>query len=113
MDACDSLEDLNVGARALGVLPDCDYPEESLKLEPGDVIVLVADGITEARSEERGMFSKSEKLRFLAEEDAPPSESVDRLLEKTKEYGNGHLQDDVAIVALGLETPCVEVGCDG
>ena len=104
------VEELNVGARALGILPGCDYPEASLKLEPGDLIVFVTDGITEARSEERGMFGKSEMLRFLAEQDAAAPELVNLLLEKAREYGNGQLQDDVAIVALELEKSCVEVG---
>lgn len=85
----------------LGVLSGRNYPKESLELDPGNV--LVTNAITEARSEER----------FLAEEDAPPSELVDRLLEKAKEYGNGHLQDDVAIVALGLEKSGAEVRCIG
>lgn len=110
---CGSVEELSVGARALGVIPGCEYPEASLKLEPGDTIVLVTDGITEARSEERGMFGKSGLLQFLTEEGLSPLELVDRLLEKAKEYGNGHLQDDVAIVALGLETSYAKVGCSG
>lgn len=97
------VEELNVGGRVLGVLPGYDYPEESLALNKGDMIVLITDGITEARSKERGMFGKSKFLRYIAQEDAPPSQLVDRILNKALEYGNGQLQDDVAVVAIGLE----------
>jgi len=101
-----SLEELSVGAMALGVLPGCDYPEGCLELEPGDLVVLVTDGVTEARSEEHGMFDKCQMMEFLARQDASPPELVERLLQKAMEYGNGLLKDDVAIVALGLEKPC-------
>ncbi len=104
------MEEMSVGAMVLGILPDRDYPEGSLNLEPGDVVVLVTDGITEARSEEHGMFGKSEMLQFLVGEDSPPSVLVDRLLEKAREYGDGQLQDDAAIVVLGLETSYTKVG---
>jgi|GEM_PF-4073669 len=108
-----NVEEMSVGAIVLGILPGCNYPEESLELEPGDVVVLVTDGITEARSQERGMFGKAQMLRFLTEDDSHPSVLVDRLLAKAREYGDGQLQDDVAIVVLGLETSYMKVGSHG
>jgi PAS domain S-box-containing protein len=97
------VEELHVGAMLLGVAPNCDYPEATIGIDFGDVIVMVTDGITEARSPERGMFGKREMLRLLADEDNPPHELIDLLLEKAKEYGNGRLHDDVAILVLGFQ----------
>jgi len=43
-----SLEKLTVGGLLLGMLPDQEYAQQEVNLEPGDVIVLYTDGITEA-----------------------------------------------------------------
>jgi serine phosphatase RsbU (regulator of sigma subunit)/PAS domain-containing protein len=96
-----SVQELNLGGLALGVFPGYGYQEGSIGLDPGDVLVMVTDGITEARSAEQGMLGKSGLLDFLVAEKGSPSELVDRLLEKAREYCNGRLLDDVAIVALG------------
>lgn len=43
-----SMEYLKAGGLLLGMLPDQDYKQETVNLEPGDVVVLYTDGITEA-----------------------------------------------------------------
>jgi len=43
-----SLEKLETGGLILGMLPDQSYRQETVRLEPGDVVVLYTDGITEA-----------------------------------------------------------------
>jgi serine phosphatase RsbU (regulator of sigma subunit) len=43
-----TLERLTVGGLLLGMLPDQEYAQQVVQLDPGDVIVLYTDGITEA-----------------------------------------------------------------
>ncbi len=43
-----SLETLNAGGLLLGMLAHQNYKQESVKLDPGDVVILYTDGITEA-----------------------------------------------------------------
>jgi sigma-B regulation protein RsbU (phosphoserine phosphatase) len=39
---------LDVGGPPLGLVPEATYDEEHITLEPGDLVVLVSDGITDA-----------------------------------------------------------------
>jgi len=42
------IERLNAGGLLLGFMPDQQYAQQTVQLEPGEVIVLYTDGITEA-----------------------------------------------------------------
>lgn len=42
------IERLGVGGLLLGFLPDQEYKQQTMSIEPGDVVVLYTDGITEA-----------------------------------------------------------------
>jgi sigma-B regulation protein RsbU (phosphoserine phosphatase) len=48
----------------LGVLRDYEYANNEITLEPGDLLVLYTDGITEARDRHDQMFG-SDRLREL------------------------------------------------
>ncbi|HET7065941.1 MAG TPA: PP2C family protein-serine/threonine phosphatase, partial [Rudaea sp.] len=48
----------------LGVLRDYEYSNNEITLEPGDLLVLYTDGITEARDRHDRMFG-SDRLREL------------------------------------------------
>jgi serine phosphatase RsbU (regulator of sigma subunit) len=41
-------EELRTGGMAMGVLPDVDFEERSAEMEPGDVLILYTDGVTDA-----------------------------------------------------------------
>jgi sigma-B regulation protein RsbU (phosphoserine phosphatase) len=64
MGQVDSLE--AVGGPPLGVFTDTEYPQATLSLQPGDILVLYTDGITEAmdrRGEQFGLERLNEVLR--------------------------------------------------
>ncbi len=47
---CDNtLQLLDTGGLLLGVFPDVHYDETSVRLQPGDILVLYTDGVTESR----------------------------------------------------------------
>ena len=48
-----TMERLKDGGLVLGFLPDQKYKQQTTTLQPGDVLVLYTDGITEARSPEK------------------------------------------------------------
>lgn len=98
-----SVFELNAGGMPLGILPELAFPEWSFRLGRGDALVLFTDGITEARSETFGMLGKSALMEFVAGLNASLSDLADGLVEKAKEYGDGRLTDDVAIVVVGHE----------
>ncbi len=50
----------------VGLLPDARYEEESLKLEPGDTLVMFTDGVIEARNAADEEFGEERLLSGLA-----------------------------------------------
>lgn len=79
--------------------------EESL--EPGDVIALYTDGVTEARDPEQQFFGIDRLVDFLEREAAqgtPLPETVRRVCRRIMEYQNGVLQDDATVMLLHWTT---------
>jgi sigma-B regulation protein RsbU (phosphoserine phosphatase) len=64
-----AVEELGAGGLPLGLLPDATFRIERLQLEPGDLLCLYSDGITEATSpadEEYGLRRLSALLGTMA-----------------------------------------------
>lgn len=82
----------------LGIQEPENYQQAHFQLEEGDTLILSTDGITEAR---RGReFLESEGLTRLAVEGSQGSlkEMADTIIDGAKEFANGHLHDDAALV---------------
>lgn len=67
--ATDDVERLPSESTILGFLPSADYPSRQLDLEPGDVLLLYTDGVTEAVNEHAEMFGE-ERLETVLREAA-------------------------------------------
>lgn len=99
-----SVEYLEVGGRALGVFEGYEYREGTRILHPRDKVVIVTDGITEARQAGTEIFGLERPAAELASvRDASSDAIADRLLEAAREYAGGALRDDAAVVVFGLE----------
>lgn len=95
-----SVEELEGTDIALGVLCGNSYTEHSRDLVADDVVVMVTDGITEARPSPTLTFGKEGVVRYLSEHlEVPFSEIPSGLLEAARTHGGGRLQDDAAVVA--------------
>ncbi len=94
-----AVEELDSSSMVLGVLADCQYSEASYGTGPGDMVVIVTDGITEARSGV-SFFGKEGVLRYMSENREVALEDIPSgLLETARAFAGGQLRDDVAIVA--------------
>jgi sigma-B regulation protein RsbU (phosphoserine phosphatase) len=60
----DNLARLGLTGMALGVLPDSEYEERSVELDPGDLLLLYTDGVLDARDALGNAFGK-ERLEAL------------------------------------------------
>jgi hypothetical protein len=49
---------LQRGGLILGAFPDASFEEETVSLDPGDVLVVFSDGITEAVSQDGSEFGE-------------------------------------------------------
>ena len=86
----------------IGWLPDAEYEDYSFEMEPGDFLVLMTDGITEAKSPEDEEFGMEGVRKYLA---GAPAESVQRLgeglLDAVRQHtGPGKQEDDQCVVVL-------------
>jgi sigma-B regulation protein RsbU (phosphoserine phosphatase) len=86
----------------LGVLAEADYEEGLLALHPGDRLVLVTDGITEASegTEElgdSGLLAGLRDLRAVAAADAAP-----RILDLARRFAVGELADDATVMVVDV-----------
>jgi sigma-B regulation protein RsbU (phosphoserine phosphatase) len=87
----------------LGFTPDSEYTDEQGKLEVGDVLVLITDGISEGQNRAGEMYG-FDRLGAALRGTAPHSSSaaiVEAILDDFEKFCDGRLlKDDVTIVAL-------------
>jgi PAS domain S-box-containing protein len=89
--------------RPLGIDPASGYGELCLELPPGSTLVLVTDGVTEARAPDGAQFEEAGLLQVLRDTGGQDAEAtvaavqaaVDRHL-----LGSRHERDDLAVLAL-------------
>ena len=60
------LETLDKGGLMVGIFPDATYEEEEIQLEPGDLVVLYSDGVTEAEKSENEQYEEERLKACLA-----------------------------------------------
>ncbi len=95
------------GGLLVGVLPFARFTAATTVLAPGDMLLLYTDGITEARTgEDRTSLYGDEALLAFAADHAgkPPPAAIQALTGLLNSFGDG-LDDDTALLALGVPTP--------
>jgi serine phosphatase RsbU (regulator of sigma subunit) len=91
---------LETGGVVLGLFDTASYEEETLKLEPGDLIVLFSDGVTEAMNAEDEEFTDDRLIACAnAHRGEAPQQVLDALLADVHAFCAGEAQsDDVTAV---------------
>ena len=82
----------------LGATPDADWGIEHVWLRPGQQLVVVTDGITEAASASE-RFGE-ERLHARLERAVGPAQAIQGLEEALSAFTDGSYDDDAAIVAI-------------
>ena len=100
--ACSESEvrELSVSGTPVGALPGAPYTENSLRLSSKDRLLFYTDGVTEARVEKDFFGLEAVKDFLIAKRHESPSEFSTQLVNRLKEYSNGHLRDDVAVLLI-------------
>ncbi len=93
---------LDPPAGLIGALEQTRFQSRRDTLAPDEVLVLVTDGVTEARHDTQlfGEEGLSARLEGLA--GTPVADLPGRLLAEVLEFADGRLRDDVAIMCVGL-----------
>ena len=89
----------------LGVFPTSRYRDNDTRLDPGSIVVLYTDGITEARRDNLFFGDRGLLEAVLAMSDHSAEELPSLLLERALEFSRGMLADDVALLAVEYEGP--------
>lgn len=89
----------------LGALPETLYHERLERLQPGDTLLLVSDGIVEAMNSERELWGFGRLEQVLAGNGAqPPDTIVDAVLRGVYRHTDGAApHDDMTVVAIQLQ----------
>jgi hypothetical protein len=91
----------------LGAFADGEWRIVESRVEPGQQLVMVTDGIVEAEGE-AGRFGEA-RLRAELSGSASPAGAVQRLESALRAFTSGALDDDVAILAVARSTGGEEV----
>ncbi len=85
------------GGLPLGVLPQVSYEEERFYLHPGDRVLLLSDGVVEARNPAGELFG-FERVRYLS------NQSAFYLADAAKSFGQ---EDDITVLTVRRQAPQV------
>jgi sigma-B regulation protein RsbU (phosphoserine phosphatase) len=93
--------EFTAGGPPLGLVPNSSYEEQTIKLNAGDRLYLVTDGLIEAESPEGEVFGTERLVRSLtATGRLPLSDSVQTALAKVEDWvGERDLEDDATMLA--------------
>jgi len=91
---------LDAGGMVLGLFEHASFDEETIQLQPGDVIVAFSDGVTEALNPEGDEYSDDRLLAsVVAHRDKTPQNILDGLLADVRTFCRDATQsDDLTIV---------------
>ncbi|MFH1682116.1 MAG: GAF domain-containing SpoIIE family protein phosphatase, partial [Candidatus Eisenbacteria bacterium] len=93
---------LESGGVIVGIVPGVAFKEGEARVEPGDLLALYSDGVTEATNEKEEMFGEERLAAELAAGiGRPPSAILDSLLESVDRFAGACEQvDDISLVVV-------------
>jgi PAS domain S-box-containing protein len=98
---------LDSTARPLGLFPEYGcQARQRLKMDPGDTLFLMTDGVTEVEDEEENLFGDERAIEVVANcRELPAQRIVERLREAAAGFAvEGPQLDDITIVVCKCET---------
>jgi sigma-B regulation protein RsbU (phosphoserine phosphatase) len=88
-------------APLLGVIPGAAFPEAHGRLAPGDRLVIVTDGVAEARAPDGEFYGEQRFAELLGRESArSPQGLIEALDAAVSAFQRGALSDDVTLMVL-------------
>jgi sigma-B regulation protein RsbU (phosphoserine phosphatase) len=95
------VEEVGCSGRVLGVFPDAELLDTSLRLMPGEALILYTDGVTEARSPKGDFFGEG-RLRSLLSScvGCDAVTLARRIKDAVVDFQEGYPRDDLAVLVL-------------
>jgi phosphoserine phosphatase RsbU/P len=93
-----------LGGPPLGLVADTVYKTEAVALNPGDRLLIVTDGFTEAHDPSDSVYGEARVEQFLADLAPSECEPLKRLSDQVRAFESGRPAfDDMAAILLSLE----------
>jgi serine phosphatase RsbU (regulator of sigma subunit) len=105
-----TLLELTEGGMVLGLFPQAQYESKTIKLEPGDHLVLFTDGVLEALNKAGEEFGEERVFKLLRQHARSSSSTILRCLkEQLAEFSaNTPQHDDITMMVLGYRETAPE-----
>jgi phosphoserine phosphatase RsbU/P len=96
----DCFEDLVAKGHVLGLSRFTKYRDYEKQINPGDMIVLLSDGVTECRNE-KGFIDRSEIIELIRSKmDAPAQKMADEVYQQLERMQDFQLRDDFTLIII-------------
>jgi sigma-B regulation protein RsbU (phosphoserine phosphatase) len=97
-----SIEEITSSGLPLGILEMASYSESATRLDPGDLVVLITDGLTEAEDSNEEEFGVERVAEVTAALEDPSAEKLcDAILGAVEDFtGGGSLHDDATLLVV-------------
>ena len=95
-----SIEKMEKGGPALGIVPDAQYDEQKTILETGEAIIFYSDGLSEARNQMGEDFGEKRLISLLPSLIQYSAEQIgERIISEVDRFiGKAKAHDDLSIV---------------
>lgn len=93
---------LKVGGLMIGLLPQAVYQDEEVPIQPGDLLVVQSDGVSEAMNANHEQFGEERLQSLLLENRAKTAEEIiDIIVTEVRKHAGAHPQsDDITIMVI-------------
>jgi sigma-B regulation protein RsbU (phosphoserine phosphatase) len=107
LDGVRGLRRLTAGGPIIGAFEDAVFREESVQLDPGDVLVVYSDGVTEALNDAGEEYGDDRFVSCVQAHRGMAADAfLDCLLESVHGFTAGAVQsDDITILTLRYDGP--------
>jgi len=98
--ATGKIEKLTSDAHFLGMFDSASFEPRALRLDKGDILVVISDGLTDAQNPREEMFGEEEVLRIIRQVAPSGGHAIEReFLRAIEEFTEGIMQtDDITFV---------------
>jgi len=88
----------------VGIVPSFEYEQSSYALQPGDVVCLVSDGVTEAMDADRSQYGEERLIGTIAAASSSARGVLDAIVADVVEHvGDAAQSDDLTCVCFGIK----------
>jgi serine phosphatase RsbU (regulator of sigma subunit)/ligand-binding sensor domain-containing protein len=93
----DTVRELEMGSRPLGIRVDAHYEAMEVRLTVGDMLVWYTDGVVEACNDQEEAYGYErlvESVRRVGREEGSSQEGIERVMKEVQEFMGGQEQED-------------------